>query len=74
MKNIKDAMNTVAAKAHIVALEAVEKLKEEDGLGTMELVLIMLVMIALVIIFKDKVTAVLKNLLDSVEQNGNQLV
>ncbi len=42
-------------------------IKDEEGLGTMELVLIMIVLIAIVLLFKDKVSSMLANLIQKIE-------
>ena len=37
-------------------------LKEEDGMGTVEVILIIVVLVGLVIIFKDKITEIVEDL------------
>ena len=37
-------------------------LKEEDGMGTVEIILIIVVLIGLVIIFKNQITTIVNNL------------
>ncbi len=37
-------------------------IKEEDGMGTVEIILIIVVLIGLVIIFKDQITSVVNKL------------
>lgn len=37
-------------------------LQEEDGMGTVEIILIIVVLIGLVIIFKNQITAIVNNL------------
>ena len=37
-------------------------LKEEDGMGTVEVILIIVVLVGLVIIFKDRITEIVENL------------
>ncbi|MDD7404019.1 MAG: Flp1 family type IVb pilin [Butyribacter sp.] len=36
-------------------------LKEEDGIGVVEIILILVVLIMLVVIFRDQITAIVKN-------------
>lgn len=37
-------------------------LKEEDGMGTVEVILIVVVLVGLVIIFKDRITEIVEDL------------
>ncbi len=37
-------------------------LREEDGMGTVEVILIIVVLVGLVIIFKDQITTIVNNL------------
>ena len=37
-------------------------LKEEDGMGTVEVILIIVVLVGLVIIFKDRITEIVEDL------------
>lgn len=37
-------------------------LKEEDGMGTVEVILIIVVLVGLVVIFKDRVTEIVEDL------------
>ncbi|MBQ8306701.1 MAG: holin, BlyA family protein [Blautia sp.] len=48
-------------------------LREEDGLGTIEVVLILLVLIGLVVIFKDQLTSLVGTLLSKVTQQSNSI-
>ena len=48
-------------------------LKEEDGMGTVEIVLIIVVLIALVAIFKDGIKSVLESILKKVKSNANAI-
>jgi len=41
-------------------------LKEEDGIGTVEMILILVVLIALVIIFKDQLTSLVNQIFDKI--------
>ena len=41
-------------------------LKEEDGMGTVEVILIIVVLVGLVIIFKDRITEIVENLFDKI--------
>lgn len=46
---------------------------EEDGVATVEIVLILLVLIALVLVFKSQITSVLKNILGKVSNQSNSV-
>ena len=41
-------------------------LKEEDGMGVVEIILIIVVLVSLVLIFKDKITAIVNNLFSKI--------
>lgn len=41
-------------------------LKEEDGMGTVEVILIIVVLVGLVIVFKDQITKIVENLFDKI--------
>lgn len=41
-------------------------LREEDGMGTVEIILIIVVLVGLVIIFKDQITKIVNNLFDRI--------
>ena len=43
-----------------------EFLREEDGMGTVEIILIIVVLVGLVIIFKGQITAIVENLFDKI--------
>ncbi len=40
--------------------------QEEDGMGTVEVILIIVVLVGLVIIFKDQITKIVNNLFDKI--------
>ncbi len=46
-------------------------LKEEDGMGTVEIILIIVVLVGLVIIFKEQITKVVNSIFSKItEQTG----
>ncbi|MDO4938893.1 MAG: Flp1 family type IVb pilin [Lachnospiraceae bacterium] len=49
------------------------KLSDESGMGTIEVVLILVVLIALVIIFKEKITALLKDIMGQIETDAESV-
>ncbi|PQP82793.1 hypothetical protein C0Q44_15515 [Paenibacillus sp. PCH8] len=46
--------------------------KEEDGLGTLELILIIGVIIIIALIFKDQITKLITSLLGKVDTKSNE--
>lgn len=48
-------------------------MKEEDGMGTVEIVLIIVVLIALVAIFRDGMKSVLQTILKKIKKNANAI-
>ena len=48
-------------------------IKEEDGMGTVEIVLIIVVLIALVAIFKDSIKSLVEKILKKVTDNANKI-
>ena len=48
-------------------------LKEEDGMGTVEIVLIIVVLIAMVVIFRDGIKSVLQSVLKTIKSNANAI-
>lgn len=49
------------------------KLREEEGIGSIELVLILVALIALVIIFKEQLTGILNNFAGKIEGQAEEL-
>lgn len=47
--------------------------KEEEGMGTVEIVLIIVVLIALVAIFKDSIKNVVEKILKTISTNANKI-
>ena len=50
-----------------------EFLKEEDGMGTVEIILIIVVLIGLVVIFKKQITTVLNTILRKISSSANSI-
>lgn len=48
-------------------------LKEEDGMGVVEVVLIIVVLVAMVIIFKDQITALVETIWASINKNAKKV-
>ena len=47
---------------------------EEDGMGTVEIVLIIVILIALVLIFKDRIIQLVNNVLDKVTDSSDEVM
>ena len=50
-----------------------EFLREEDGMGTVEIILIIVVLVGLVLIFKDKITDIIDNLFKKITSQSNKV-
>jgi len=48
-------------------------LKEEDGMGTVEVILIIVVLVALVVIFKSQITKIVNSLFDKITEQTDKL-
>lgn len=47
--------------------------KEEDGMGTVEVILIIVVLVGLVIIFKDQITKIVNNIFNKITTQTNKI-
>lgn len=55
-------------------LKAVKNfLKQEDGLGTVEIILIIVVLISLVIIFKEQLTSLVETIFKKITKQANSI-
>lgn len=57
----------------VLKKEAVRFLKEEEGVGVIEVVLILVVLIGLVIIFKKKITTLLENIFKEINSQSTEV-
>lgn len=48
--------------------------KEEDGLGTLEMILIIAILIAVAIIFKDQIKKIVEGLLNKADKKSNDFM
>lgn len=48
-------------------------LKEEDGMGTVEVILIIVVLVALVVIFKEQITKIVNSLFSKITTQTDKL-
>lgn len=52
-----------------------KQLKEDNrGIGVVEIILILVILIALVIIFRDQITTLVNNVLAKISTNGNDII
>jgi len=55
-------------------IKAIKKFwKDESGIGVVEVVLILVVLIGLVIIFKNQLTSIMNNIFDKIESKTTSL-
>lgn len=47
--------------------------EEEDGIGVVEIILILVVLIALVAIFKDRITALVQNIFKTIDKEAGRI-
>lgn len=48
-------------------------LSEEDGMGVVEIILIIVVLISLVVIFKDQITSLVKSIMKTITTNSKSV-
>ncbi len=48
-------------------------MKDEDGIGVVEVILILLVLVGLVIIFKDQIVSLARSIFGSIGEQVNQI-
>ena len=48
-------------------------IKEEDGMGTVEVILIIVVLVGLVILFKDQIIKIVNNLFDKITSQTGKI-
>lgn len=48
-------------------------LKEEDGMGVVEVILIIVVLVGLVLIFKNQLTAIVKSVFETISSNVDKI-
>lgn len=52
----------------------VEFWQEEEGIGVVEIILILVVLIALVLLFKDKITAVVEKAFQTFDRDSGSII
>jgi len=58
---------------HKVRLRMEESLKNQDGFGTVEMVMLLLVLVGLVLIFKDKVSELVNSIFKNITSQAGKL-
>lgn len=48
-------------------------IREEDGMGTVEIILIIVVLVGLVIIFKDRITSLVDDIFNKITKETNRI-
>ena len=48
--------------------------KDEEGMGTVEVILIIVVLVGLVLIFKNQITSIVNSLFDSITNKSNEVM
>lgn len=51
-----------------------EFIQEEDGIGVVEIILILVVLVGLVIIFKDSITKIVKDIFKDITEDTNEIL
>lgn len=66
LKTINSFANTAMLRIGRFAAAAKEKLEDDSGVGVIEVILILLVLVGLVLIFKSQITSLAKNIFSSI--------
>lgn len=48
-------------------------IREEDGMGTVEIILIIVVLVGLVIIFKEQITVIVESIFEKITRQTNKV-
>ena len=68
LKRLKDAVSSAVREA---ASDVREVVADEDGVGVVEIILILVVLISLVVIFKKQVTQIVKDTVSRAASDAN---
>ena len=60
-------------KARIRCIQAAELLKKDDGIGTVEMILILVVLIGLVLIFKEKLSTLVDDIFKTINSKSKSV-
>ena len=77
MKNVMNVLNLKILNGAIIMSRLRQSLrsylKDEDGAGVIELVLILVVLIGLVLVFKDKIGVLLNNIFRNINSSADAI-
>lgn len=48
--------------------------EEEDGIGVVEIILILVILVALVLVFKDKISAIVKKAFEQIGGDSDKII
>lgn len=65
--------NKWVIRARICCMEAADILKDEAGIGTVEMILILVVLIGLVLIFKEKLTSLVGDIFKTISSKSKSV-
>lgn len=51
-----------------------EFIKEEDGIGVVEIILILVILIALVLLFKNEITSIIKRAFSAIKADSGSII
>lgn len=51
-----------------------EFIEEEDGIGVVEIILILVILIALVLLFKNEITSIVKNAFSTIKSDSTDII
>lgn len=60
-------------RARIRVANALEPLRNEDGIGTVEMILILVVLIGLVLIFKEKLSSLVGDIFETINSKSKSV-
>ena len=66
-------LDTWVIRARICCQNMVELLKNEDGIGTVEMILILVVLIGLVLIFKENLSSLVGDIFDTISSKSESV-
>lgn len=66
LKQISSLRDSVFFRLHSFAAAAKNKLNDDSGVGVIEVILILLVLVGLVIIFKNQITSLARNIFSNI--------
>ncbi len=68
-----DRLNHWVIRTKIWMDQARDTINNEKGIGTVEMILILVVLIGLVLIFKDKLTSLVEDIFKTIEKNSKSV-